>query len=324
MTQENGDPDLAARLRGALGRRHPFAAVATLSDAQVRVASLGVELGSDFEIGSISKGLTGLLYAEALTLGEIDVSTTLGSLLPLADTPAAQVSLASISTHRSGLPRLPTNDAGLRKTIDLWRHGTNPYGEDLDALMEQARRTKVGRPKPFYSNVGFELLGHALAHAAATSYPDLVEKRLAQRLRIATLYAPATPEDLRSTALSGRSKRGKPQDPWTGAALAPAGGLRASITDMARLAEALLDGTAPGIAALTPVARFGRGAEIGAAWITLTHLGRQITWHNGGTGGFRSWIGLDLQAQTAVVLLSATSASIDPQGFRMLAELTTT
>lgn len=71
------------------------------------------------------------------------------------------------------------------------------------------------------------------------------------------------------------------------------------------------------------MARFsGRAARIGAAWITLRVGGREVTWHNGATGGFRSWLGLDRDASTGVVLLSATSASLDGHGFRLLSELT--
>jgi CubicO group peptidase (beta-lactamase class C family) len=68
-------------------------------------------LDADFEIGSISKGVTGLLYAVTLERGEIGPSTTLGELLPLGDVPAAGVTLASVSTHHSGLPRLPASAA---------------------------------------------------------------------------------------------------------------------------------------------------------------------------------------------------------------------
>jgi hypothetical protein len=46
---------------------------------------------------------------------------------------------------------------------------------------------------------------------------------------------------------------------------------------MARLTAALLDGTAPGIAALDPVAPFGAGVHIGAAWITVQVKDRPIT-----------------------------------------------
>lgn len=319
----HGDPELAAQLSATLGPRHELAAGATVSTAHTRVAILGAGLEADFEIGSISKGITGLLYSEGLSRGEIVPWTTLSELLPLAKTPVAHVTLASLSTHRSGLPGLPRSAAPVRRTLALWRHGANPYGEDLATLLGQARETRVGRPTPRYSNFGFELLGHALAHAAGTTYSDLVKQRIVEPLGLSTLYAPARLEELRSTALIGRSRRGRPRAPWTGEAIAPAGGLRASITDMARLTHALLDGTAPGSEALQPTASFsGRGVTIGAAWISLKHQGREITWHNGGTGGFRSWIGLDLHEGTGVVLLSATSAPVDRHGFRMLTELT--
>lgn len=89
---------------------------------------------------------------------------------------------------------------------------------------------------------------------------------------------------------------------------------------MARLTAALLDGSAAGVGALDPVASFGVGARIGAAWITVEVDGRPVTWHNGGTGGFRSWLGLDRATGTGLVLLSATAASVDRQGFALLAE----
>ena len=49
----------------------------------------GASLAADFEIGSVSKGITGLLYADALSRGELGPDTTLGERLPLGDCPAA-------------------------------------------------------------------------------------------------------------------------------------------------------------------------------------------------------------------------------------------
>ena len=317
----SGDLGLAERLSAVLGPRHEVAAAATVSGGDMRVAVTGAGLEADFEIGSISKGITGMLYCEGLARGEIDPSTTLSDVLPLASTPVAHLTLASLSTHCSGLPRLPPSAETPRRSLELWRFGSNPFGEDLAALWGQARDVPVGAPTPTYSNFGFELLGHALAHAAGTSYRDLVHQRIAAPLGLGTLYAPAAREELRSTSLIGRSRRGRPRAPWTGEAIAPAGGLRASISDMARLTDALLDGSAPGSEALRPVASFGRGADIGAAWISSRHRDRTITWHNGGTGGFRSWMGLDLEAGAGVVLLSARSVSVDRHGIGMLLEL---
>jgi CubicO group peptidase (beta-lactamase class C family) len=318
-TPSHGDDRLATRLGELLDPGHPVAA-AVVSPRGVVVAARGADLDADFEIGSIAKGVTGLLYADALARGEIDPHSTLGELLPLGDVPAARVTLESLSTHRSGLPRIPRSAHPLRRTVALWRHGTNPYGEDLEQLLDQARDVPLGSPRPRYSNLGFELLGHALAHAAATTYTQLLHQRIATPLELDCFYAPATADELRPGALTGSSRRGRPRQPWTGEALGPAGGIRASIASMARFTAALLGGTAPGIAALDPVAPLGGGTRIGAAWITLQRRDRPITWHNGGTGGFRSWLGLDRGADTGVVILSATARPVDRHGFALLME----
>lgn len=318
MTGTVNDHDLAGWLKQRLGRRHPVAAAALVSPTGVRTAVVGAPAGSDFEIGSISKGVTGLLYADAIARGEVSPESTLGALLPLGEVPAAPITLSSLSTHSSGLPGLPPSAQVLRRTLRLWRSGTNPYGESLDELMRQARSVKPGAPRSRYSNFGFELLGHAVASGAAIPFQQLLADRIATPLGLTSVYAPSAADRLRPTSLLGRSRRGRPMQPWTGEAIAPAGGIRASIGDMAALTRALLEGTAPGMAALDPVRRFGGAVEIGAAWITLEVKGRPVTWHNGGTGGFRSWMGLDRGAGTAVVLLSATSVSVDRFGFELL------
>ncbi len=317
---------LEATLRTRLGSRHPRFAGAVIAGGETTVVVSGVAPESDFEIGSISKAITGLLYADACGRGEISPATPLGELLPLGNCAAAGASLGSLSRHASGLPRLapatPGSASTLRRTVSLFLQGENPYGESLAELLEQARAVRRLGTRPRYSNLGYELLGHAIAAGAGTGYRELVAARLCGPLALDSVYMPATPGELGPAALTGTSRRGRPRQPWTGEALAPAGGIRASIQDLARLARALLDGTAPGMSALDPVAKFaGPAVRIGAAWLTLDAKGRRITWHNGGTGGFSSWIGLDREANAGVVLLSATAAPVDRPGFELLQEL---
>ncbi|MGC4937422.1 serine hydrolase domain-containing protein [Kribbella sp. DT2] len=309
-------------MRALLGDRHPVAVAAAVTPYGSRVAGLGACLDADFELGSISKGITGLLYADALGRGEVAAATTLGELLPLANVPAAAVTLGSIAAHRSRLPNLPVAARPVRRTVSLWRTGANPYGDSLEQLIVQARRVRLKRASVRYSNLGFELLGHAVASAVGTSYAELVRRRLAEPLGLDGFYVPATPDELRAGAVIGTSRSGRTRQPWTGEAFGPAGGIRGSIRDLASLAAALLDGSAPGVTALDPVADFSGGVRIGAAWITLEHGGRLVTWHNGGTGGFRTWIGLDRAAGTAVVLMSATAVPVDRHGFALLAQVT--
>lgn len=316
----SGDAHLAARTSHHLGRRHDRFLAVAVSGGHARTAHVGLEAGADVEIGSVSKGVTGMLFADSRSRGETTDGTRLGDLLPLDGSPAAQVTLGELATHRSGLPRLAKGTASVRATIDLWRHGTNPYGESLDELLVATRATRVGRKRAGYSNLGFMLLGHALAAAAGTTYAGLLRERLTDPLHLASTTVPASPADVGPSAVTGRSGRGKVMMPWTGEALGPAGGIRSTADDLGRLVGALLDGSAPGMEALEPVARLSGAVRIGAAWLVLERRGAMVTWHNGGTGGFRSIVALDRTAGAGVALVSATSRSVDRAGFALLEE----
>src|SRR5690606_13399432 len=126
-----------------------------------------------------AKAITGLLYRDAVDRGEVTPETTLGQLLVPPESAVAGVGLGALATHRSGLPRLPRAAQPLRKTLTLFRRGTNPYGETLAELLAQVETVQPGATKPRYSNLGFELLGHAVAAGAGTNYADLVASRLA-------------------------------------------------------------------------------------------------------------------------------------------------
>ena len=316
-----GSVALGERLAGAVRGRRGAIAAGTVTPEDVASVVIDADPDSDFEIGSISKAVTGLLYADAVESGVVEPTTRLGDLLDVGDGAVGAITLSDLATHCSGLPRLPAGMNASRRTWELWRRGANPYGDSLAELLLQARRTEVGRRRFRYSNLGFELLGHAIASAHGTDYGEVLRTRLTEPLGLPGVYTPDEVEDLRPTALPGYSRRGRRRDPWTGQALAPAGGIRATIGDMTTLLRALLDGTAPGIAALQPIMRVAGPASIGAAWMTVPRHGRNLTWHNGQTGGFASWIGVDREGGVGAVVLSATSRSVDRIGTELLASI---
>ncbi len=93
-----------------------------------------------------------------------------------------------------------------------------------------------------------------------------------------------------------------------------------TVADMATYASMILSGTAPGMDALVPRADLG-ASRIGWAWITTTtDDGREITWHDGQTSGFASYIGIDRHNGVATVLLTATGDSVVPLGEKLLAQ----
>ncbi|WP_293782101.1 serine hydrolase [uncultured Aeromicrobium sp.] len=317
-----GDEDLGRR---AIAKVPPIGvdalSVAAVTPDGERTATLGAPLDGTFEIGSISKGVTGLLYADMVDRGEVRPDTRLGELLDLGDTEAADITLEELSRHRSGLPRLGGGLTFLARAAVSTLLARNPYNQTRDQVVEQVRAAKVGEKEPLYSNLGFAVLGHALAAALDTTYPQLVAERLAEPLGLSSFTVPPSAEQVGKNAVQGRDRAGRDQQPWADEGMAPAGGIRASAADMATLARALLDGTAPGAWAVEPQADFGDGVRIGAAWLTENVGGRTVTWHNGGTGGFRSWFGMDRERGVAVYVSGVTSVDVDEVGFALLQDV---
>jgi CubicO group peptidase (beta-lactamase class C family) len=316
-TEWTGDAELVRAAERTF--RSKAAAVAVVTPDREMTATVGSDRHSSFEIGSISKVLTGMLYRDVTERGLISQTTVLRELLPLkGHGEVGSVTLSSLAIHRSGLPGLPPGMHVLRRNLKFLVRGENPYGDSLTELLNQTRNVRLGNPRPKYSNLGFQLLGHAVAEAAGSSYGQLLQDVLG-----AGFWAPAHAEDLGPADLLGFSRFGRRMHPWVGEAVAPAGGVRATINTMRDFLRSVLDGTARGLSALDPVADFTPKVGIGAGWITLDYRGREITWHNGSTGGFSSWIGLDRDAGTGVVVLSAIHGSVDRQGFGLLTEFAT-
>jgi hypothetical protein len=80
---------------------------------------------------------------------------------------------------------------------------------------------------------------------------------------------------------------------------------------------------APAMAAMLSVRR-PTGApelgEIGLGWLITKPSEDEIVWHNGGTGGYRSYIGYDAKTRVGIVVLSNTFtlAGIDDIGMHLL------
>ena len=312
--------DLLTRAGHTLGPRHTTYVVARVGPSGTETGAHGTDVHGDVELGSVSKGITGLLWHDALARGEVAVDATLDDHLEITG-PVGRLTLSSLATHSSGLPRLAGGSDMLARTWELWRHGRNPYREDLPGLLALLDDVKLTRPgKPSYSNLGFQLLGHAVAAAARASYADLVRTRLAEPLGLADTYVATSVDQLRPGAVTPRNRRGAEVEPWANEAIAPAGGVRSSAADLALLLGAMLDRRVPGADALEPVAPFGGRMQIGAGWLTGTIAGREVTWHNGGTGGFRSFVGMDRSLGTGVALVSASSRSVDGAASTLLSE----
>lgn len=300
-----GDLALGRLGRELIGDDRPALAVACVTPSGIRTAVMGASATDRFEIGSISKGLTGLLFADMIERGEVRADTRLSTLLPVTGA-LAEVTLSQLATHTSGLPtQLPTLGQAGR---NYWASLTagNPYDGSVQQRLDALADVQLDAPPGTYSNLGFELLGAALAAAADRPYRDLLRERILTPVGLTGSTIPYADAELTDADLLGQTAGGRTAAAWLGEALAPAGGVRADIGEMAALTQQLLLGRAPGVDALTPKVT-ADGTPTGWAWITQPSPinERAVTWHNGGTGGFTSFLGIDPGRRTGVVILSA-------------------
>jgi CubicO group peptidase (beta-lactamase class C family) len=315
-TNVTGSAALAARalphLAGALDR----VSIAIIDGTTVTYAHFGADDTTEYEIGSVTKTFTGLLLADAIARGEVAADTKVGVLLPLGGAPAADVTLAELASHRSGMPRgAPPTIMG--NLLLLTRR--DPYVQDVDGVIALARAATLRNRGTFlYSNLGAALLGQALASASRMDYARLVQERIFRPLGMTMSSVPVTAENLPDDALTGYDVTGKHVAPWTMNGAAPAGGIRSTSADLVRYAQALLDGTAPGMAALIPRWDEGNGSQVGYAWNTAEVGGRTVTSHGGATDGFCTAIALDRANQRAVIILSNTKVPVEQAALTLL------
>lgn len=312
-----GDPELVAEVRAHIaatpGARDKLS-VAVIDGDSLRVAHFGASDTTEYEIGSVTKTITAALLADAIERGEVEASTRLGSLFALGNRASSAITLEELATQSSGLPRVAMSLDKVPSILMAIVLARDPYGSTLDELIEDARDVRVGDKTYGYSNLGFALLGQALATRSGTAFPTLARERIFQPLGMVDSYVPMSVGDLRDDAPTGYSASGRPNDAWTLGADAPAGSARSTLRDMTVYTRAHLDGTAPGVAATEPRRPAGTQSRIGYGW----HITDDITWHNGMTGGFASWIGFDRGSDRAVVILSNTANSVDSLGFGLM------
>lgn len=271
-----------------------------------------------FEIGSISKVFTGLLLAQEVSNKKLSLTTTLRDLLgpdfTFADPNVAAITLEQLSTHTSGLPRLPSN---IGPNPDA---NSDPYAVyDRAALHEFLHIATLPGPAPHpasYSNLAVGLLGDLLAAKNNTSWEQLVIDRIAKPLGMTDTRVTLDPDSQKR--LTPAFEGTKPGTNWHFKSLAGAGALRSSAADLVRFGQALLNPDATPFAdairlLLTPRADFsGESSKIGLGIILSRFLNQPAWEHDGGTGGYRSLLQVQPDSKTVRVILINNDALAPP------------
>ncbi len=288
------------------------AAVGAYDNGERRIVGLG-RLASDdarvpagdtvFEIGSISKVFTALLIQVQVDAGRMTWDDTIERHLPglqFASDAVASITLRELATHSSGLPRLPPN-MPLEDVLD-------PYaGYDRVRLLDflTAYDPDQLAKRYDYSNLGAGLLGLLAGDAAKTGYADAMASDVLEPLG---MHRTSVGIDERQRARLARGFNGMEDVPnWSGFdALAGAGALLSSIDDLLRFVHLNLE---PGAlaGALTAIRLPQYSGATGLGWhIHAIDEDDPVFWHNGGTGGYASFLAIRPKLRTGVVVLTAS------------------
>ncbi|WP_234363996.1 serine hydrolase [Lunatibacter salilacus] len=311
------------------GNATPSISIAVIDSTGIHYYNFGktavdgkaVDENTIYEIGSISKAFTAILLAQQVLDGKLKLEDEINKFLPdnfkipvMGDT---EITFGNLTDHTSGLPRMPDNFAPANPS--------NPFADYTEDLMYEFISNyqpvrEVGAEYE-YSNLAQGLLGHLLAMNSNSAYEELIVQTIADPLEMEDTRIRLT-DSMKENLALGHSG-GKVVENWDIPTLAGAGAIRSSSSDMAKFISANLGYVKSPLAAameLTHKARHQKAGEmgVGMGWHIKKGEDGDVIWHNGGTGGYRTFAGFVKETRIGVVLLTNSSTGSDDIGFYLL------
>ena len=280
-----------------------------------------VDEHSVFEIGSISKTFTGILLADQVVKGKIKLDDPVQAYLPEGVTVPTRngeaIQLVHLSNHTSALPRMPSNFNSANPA--------NPFADySKKAMYEFLTSYTLTRDigsQYEYSNYAVGLLGHILAQQQKMTYEELMVKAIATPLKMKDTRVTLTPKMEKNLA-KGHSGRQEVEN-WDIPTLGGAGAIRSTAVDMLKYLAANMGLQKSDLYPAMQLSHKNTRKEasqpvVGLGWHTANVSDTEVIWHNGGTGGYRTFTGFVKGGKKGVVVLANSTASVDDIGLHLL------
>ena len=302
-TEHTGDPEISSALEHLAENGHHNLAAFSYDGGETRFGGLGADEHTEFEIGSITKTFNAELVRQFIEEGELSLDTQVQELIDVPSAPISDVTLEELLNHTSGLAT--TEGISFKELLMANLHdGGNPYRHDTPQdIIDAAGAAELhSRGEEQYSNYGHALLGQLLATYAGVPYDELLRTRIFEPAGMTSTYValPGTVDD----APTGLAANGHPAGPWDMNGWAPAGAIRSTAADMAKYVEWVYSHGVPDY-----------------GWASLEDSGEEFTFHNGGTGGFRTMLVWDPDNNhRAAFVAGDTEAWVDALGIDLLKE----
>jgi CubicO group peptidase (beta-lactamase class C family) len=304
--------------------------IAVYSDKQIRYYNYGdVKRGVNqlpskntiYEIGSVSKTFTGILFAQAINdkkLGMNDpVKKHLGNGYDNLAYKGKDIELVHLVNHSGRIHRIPFNLMA-QPGYDQGNPYKNYSKEMVLDYMKLMTPDTFPGVKNEYSNLGMGLLGIIEEKVYGKTYEELITEFICKPAGMTSTKLVLNEEENKRFA-TGYDMSGKEASHWDLGALAGAGGIRSTPEDMIHYAKANLEETIPAFK-LSHLTTFNNGRDqVAMGWhIVITKKGNEMIWHNGRTGGFSSFCAFIKSKEVAVVVLSNSGNPVDPVAIGIL------
>ncbi|WP_333821383.1 serine hydrolase domain-containing protein [Ohtaekwangia sp.] len=296
-----------------------------------------VDINTVFRIASVSKCfaafLTGTLVADSTLSWDDHVSDYLPSFTLKSAEYTRMLTLRHVLSHSTGLP---------------YHTYTNlvEEGIELSALLDKLKEVNMPNPpgKEYsYQNVAYSLIGEVIHTATKKTYDELMKERVFIPLNMKTASLDYTSFITNpDIARPHRMRRGQ----WAEAPItntyynvAPAGGINASISDMANWMLALLGNRrdvitpetlaqlfTPQVAAPSKNRNYGRTHRVsksyyGLGWRILYYPDDTLVYHGGYVNGYRSEVAVNVKDRMAICLLANAPGIVADTGIPVFLNL---
>jgi D-alanyl-D-alanine-carboxypeptidase/D-alanyl-D-alanine-endopeptidase len=304
--------------------------IGILDHGERRIFSYGAaQPNSIFEIASITKTFTGLALAQMAVQRKVELDEPVRALLAESSTAkgeGAEITLLDLATHHSGLPSDPDNLEPFNPR--------NPYAAyDSTRLLGFVNGHGLTKPKGTeycYCNLGFGLLGYALARRAGTSFEALVKTQITVPLHMDDTVVALSPEQ-QKRLIQGYDSKFNRASPWDFGVLAGEGALKSTAPDLLTYLDANLhpEKYAAGALSGTPLATLPTAIEVDhqiradagpADKLALAWFFHQDYFsHDGKSGGYNSRVAF-YPAQDRAIVVLYNRDHLSPTGFFQLVD----
>lgn len=273
-----------------------------------------------WQIGSVSKVITTTIFAMMVQENKINLVAPLSDYIPSGSkVPQYQqrtITLLDLATHSSGLPREAGN---MDDSLNDYQNNPTLEASKAYSWLSSYQLTKAPGKHYQYSNIGFGLLGNALARAEKMTYGELVSRYITEKLKMIDTTTTPNAEQKKREAKSYWMNGDLIRKDWPFDFDQPSGGIYSTGHDLLRFLEFNLNNTEYPINATNQIAHASylyagmfdnkqsfAGSAMALGWEVqnpYNHL--PVLLHkNGWVSGFNTWVMLAPSEHLAIFSIS--------------------